>query len=128
VPAARLGIGVISYAAVWHGVAEPRQSIATVTGELEYLSYRDLLGTLWTPEREQFDADAGAPYLSVDLDGRASDLFVSYEDEAACVRKMDYVRTNGLGGVILWDLAGGYLPDRPAGARTPLLSALGNAR
>jgi len=124
-PAGRLGIGIISEVAVWHGASGPGQSIDGVS--LEYRSYRDVLGTLWAPERARFDAGPAAAYLSVDLPGTANDLFVSYEDEAACARKMDYVRTNGLGGVILWDVADAYLPDGPPGARNPLLGALGSA-
>ena len=124
-PAGRLGIGVIDEVAIWHGATGPGQGIEGVT--LEYKSYRDVLATLWTAERERFDEGAGAAYLSVDLDGTANDLFVSYENEATCTRKMDYVRTNRLGGVILWDLGNGYLPDRPAGERNPLLRALADA-
>jgi chitinase len=106
-------------------VSAPGQDVGGVS--LEYRPYREVLATLWTPDRARFDEGAGAAYLSVDLPGTADDLFVSYEDEAACTRKMEYVRANGLGGVILWDVANQYLPDRAPGARNPLLGALGHA-
>jgi hypothetical protein len=50
-PAARLGIGVISEVALRHGATGPLQPIDGVT--LEYRAYRDVLATLWAPDRER---------------------------------------------------------------------------
>lgn len=56
----------------------------------------------------QWDDDAKVPYLSVkDKDG--VDRFItSYEDEESLGYKTDYIKKNGLGGVMFWEFAGDY--------------------
>ncbi|MBI3724568.1 hypothetical protein HY251_11530 [bacterium] len=52
-----------------------------------------------------WDAGPGAPYLSVAC-GASRAKFISYDDEISCANKVKYAETNGLGGVIVWELGG----------------------
>ncbi len=63
--------------------------------------------------------------------GTPEDLFVSYESPKAIGAKLDYVRAQGLGGVVIWELGAGYFrdgdPGDPTGPRDPLLQAVKQA-
>jgi GH18 family chitinase len=67
------------------------------------------------------------PWLGLDFPGSADDAFVSYDDEDSCAAKVDYVVDQGLGGLIVWEIAGGLLPEG-ALPRDPLLQAIKQAR
>jgi hypothetical protein len=70
---------------------------------------------------------AQAAYLSIDNPGSADDKFVSYDDATACRAKVRYAAQHGLGGVMIFELGGGYRPDQPEGGRDPLLRAVKEA-
>ena len=48
---------------------------------------------------------------------------MSFDDETTCAHKVTYARNKGIGGVMIWELGGGYIPAEPAGQRNPLLAA-----
>lgn len=122
VPGGKIGIGIDFYGVAWFGATGPNQGIADVT--VEALAYHEVMDRLYAPDRDRFDAGAQVSYLSIDAEGTANDVFVSYEDEPSCAGKVHYARDRGLGGVILWELTGGYRSRAPAGARNPLLGAV----
>ncbi len=74
-----------------------------------------------------WDAAAQAAYLSHDDASAANDRFVSYDDETAARSKIEYARTKGIGGVMIWELGGGYRSNQPAGQRDPLLQSVKQA-
>ena len=123
VPKSKLGIGEAFYGCVWTGADGPGQSITGVTmnGSVPYAAIMD---TYFQPGRARWDALAQAPYLSIDGPEKQ---FVSYDNEALCAEKVVYARTQGLGGVMLWELGDGYRPNRPPGQRDPLLQAVKRA-
>ena len=63
--------------------------------------------------------------------GTPEDLFISYESPKAIGAKLDYVRAQGLGGVVIWELGAGYFrdgdPGDPTGPKDPLLQAVKQA-
>jgi len=71
-----------------------------------------------------YDDVAEQPYLSLDSLVPSGDTFISVENERSIAAKGAYVRSQGLGGSMVFELAGDYLPDRPAGQRHPLLQAV----
>jgi chitinase len=72
-----------------------------------------------------FDGDAMAPYLSKDQSGSAGDHFVSYETAPSIQAKGDYLKSQGLGGVIVFEVTQDYLSEQPAGdAQHPLMTAV----
>lgn len=122
----KLGIGAAFYAKVWHGATGPIQPIDGV--KIETLYYHQLLSKYYTPECYRWDERAGAPYLSIDEDGVENDAFVSFENERSLRDKVLWARREKLGGLIIWELANGYLKDAPEGKRDPLLQAVRAAR
>lgn len=130
----KLGIGIVFYGYVWSGgtgtstggAAQPRQGwtgLPTTTAP----SYNTIMTTYFQPNQYHWDTSAQSAYLSIDNSGSANDKFISYDDEHACQAKVSYARNRGLGGVMIWELGGGYRPGQPAGQRDPLLQAVKQA-
>jgi chitinase len=71
------------------------------------------------------DGEAMVPYLSKDQPGSSGDHFVSYETAQSIQAKGGYVKAQGLGGVIVFEITQDYLSEQPAGdAQHPLMSAV----
>jgi GH18 family chitinase len=86
-----------------------------------------MMSTYYRPERYVWDGAACAAYLSIDPPGAAGDKFIAFDDPAACRAKVDFAARQGLGGVMIFELGGGYRPGEPAGRRDPLLQAADEA-
>jgi len=135
VPAGKVGIGIDFYGYVWAGgdgtptggATAPRQAYTTAPTVTGNVSYADIVATYYQASLRHWDADAQAVYLSIDQTGSANDKFISYDDEQTAQAKVAYVRSRGIGGMIIWELSGGYRPSQPAGQRDPLLQALRQA-
>ena len=122
IPKAKLGIGIAFYGYIWSGANGPAQSIGGV--KTETAGYNEIMDRYFQPGAYHWDAVAHAPFLSL---GGAADpgrKFVSYDDARLVREKVLYARTHGLGGVIIWQLAGGYRAGEPAGRKDPLLTAI----
>ena len=133
----KLAIGIDFYGEVWGagagtttgGVTEPRQSWTTApwaTGGVAYYTIRS--SYFQSPYVYHWDDAAEAAYLSLDAAGSTNDQFVSFDDETTCAHKIAYARNKGIGGVMIWEIGGGYRADQPAGQRNPLLEAIKQAR
>lgn len=123
VPRRELGIGAAFYGCVWTGADAPGQPIEGVTMQTG-VPYSEILGAYYQPKRAHWDPVAQAPYLSIDGPQKQ---FVTYDNGELCAKKVAYARSEGLGGVMLWELGSGYCPARPVGKREPLLSAIKKA-
>lgn len=127
----KLGIGLAFYGDLWAGgggtstggAAGPRQTWTTAPA-VSQVAYFDILTTYYQSNRYHWDYAAQAAYLSVDSSGSANDQFLSYDDEHTCEAKASYARNHYLGGLMIWELGQGYLPNQPAGHRDPLLQAI----
>lgn len=131
VPAAKLGIGLGFYGSCWRGVTAPLQPLGGGTsqgnGDNE-MSYTRIMSLYYQAGARQWDAAAQVPYLTFAAgQGPQSCTFVSYEDEQSIAAKGAFVRTEGLGGAIVWTLGQGRIPSAPAGQRDPLLKAAADA-
>ncbi|MBA4155855.1 MAG: Ig-like domain-containing protein [Gemmatimonadetes bacterium] len=132
----KLGIGIAFYGKLWTGgdgtstggATRPRQSWTTAptmsSGEVKY--YR-IMERHYDPSRYGWDDVAKVPYLSFDNPGSSEDRFLSYENEESVAHKVRYAATERIGGLIIWEINGGYFPTRPAGSRNPLLQAIKEA-
>jgi len=127
----RLGVGIPFYGTKWeldpnkvknsptitfpnvtNGVFEPNQSITnnsadedgTVIVKTQILSYDDIMTNYFTDARSRWDARVNVPYLSEDSPGRDHDFFISYDNAASIGMKVQYARSNNLGGVMIWEL------------------------
>ncbi|MBO6622517.1 MAG: hypothetical protein JJ892_07260 [Balneola sp.] len=135
IPASKLGIGIDFYGYVWKGgsgtttggVTKPFQAWITPPTVTDNVPYYEIMQNYYQSEYYRWDNEAKAAYLSIDKPGSADDIFVSYDDEKSIQAKFDYARQNGLGGTIIWELAGGYEKDKPSGSRDKLLKAVKQA-
>jgi len=134
IDARKLAIGIDFYGRVWSGGAGtstggatlPRQSWTTAP-TMTYQAYHQIMTNHYQPQRHHWDDAAQAAYLSIDNAGSANDKFITYDDPTACRAKVGYSTRRGLGGVMIFELGGGYRPDQPAGQREPLLQAVKEA-
>ncbi len=72
-----------------------------------------------------FDAVTMTPWLSKVQPKAADDHFVSFEDLRSIQAKGDYIKRQGLGGAIIFEVSGDYMPEMPAGdSQHPLMTAV----
>jgi chitinase len=132
IPRAKLGMGMSFYAICYTGgITGPRQPTNGTTqqivgGDNDYpLSKFFAAGSTFdksqTSERK-LDAVAQAPFLSLgaavnDPGCKASTRYISYEDETSIIAKGTFSKSNGYGGIIIWQLAEGWLPPGASGGR-----------
>jgi hypothetical protein len=125
VPASKLGIGIPFYGWKWTGggITGPDQNWSS-TPSLGQINYKDLASQI-TSQNKQWDSLAQVPYLSVNTGSSSTDEFLTYDDAQSIAAKINYVKTNNLGGWIIWELNDDYFPSQtPA---HPLLEAVKNA-
>ncbi|HTK82646.1 MAG TPA: glycosyl hydrolase family 18 protein, partial [Bacteroidota bacterium] len=135
VPLAKLGIGIDFYGYVWSGgdgtptggATAPAQSWTTAPAVQSNIPYYTIMSDYFQQGYYRWDANARASYLSIDNAGSASDKFISYDDEATVAAKIAYARNKQIGGVIIWELGGGYRATMPAGQRDLLLQSVKQA-
>ncbi|MBM4379465.1 MAG: glycoside hydrolase family 18 protein [Deltaproteobacteria bacterium] len=120
-PRAKLGVGISFYVYVWNGVSGPNQPLDGVTVEMNK-PWSWMMDALYAPSAYRWHDGVDAPYLSLGTGSTAR--FVSFDDAQSISRKLAWVREQGLGGVILWELGGGYRAGEPAGQRDGLLQAV----
>ncbi len=117
----KLGIGMGFYGYVWKGgsgtatggVTAPNQTWTTSPSINSYTNYYEIMDKYYQPAYYRYDAAAGSSYLSIDKAGSADDMFISYNDEATAFEKVKYVRDKGIGGIMIFELGGGWRPNAP---------------
>jgi chitinase len=128
VPKSKLGVGIGFYGLCYSPpVTGPDQALngATLVSSDGAISYANIMQSYYSPAARQWDSVARVPYLSFGSaqppDGCG---YISYDDEQSIAEKADYVKANGLGGVIQWEINEGYIASAPPSERNPLLSAI----
>ncbi len=110
VPASKLVIGVPFYGQAWSnvkpsdyfGLYQPVKGVPPGTRPGGLLYYRDLAPLLAdTSYTHFFDDDTKTPWL-YSANHRVA---ISYEDSASIMNKAAYVRSLGLGGIMVWSLS-----------------------
>ncbi|WP_445665935.1 glycoside hydrolase family 18 protein [Fodinibius sp. AD559] len=124
----KLGIGIDFYGYIWHGIHRlgkwenwPAQDLSIMerSGGVPYSELYDRFDL----HLASWDSIAQTSYLNA-KDPKA---FVSFDNERSVQRKIKYAVDEGLGGVILWELGGGFLNERKDGTKDPLLQAVKTA-
>ncbi len=123
IPKGKLGIGADYYGYVWSGVTQPGQTWSSTPDVTANVPYYELMNT-YGANPVQWDSSAQAAYISVTS---GSGKFISLDNERTMFAKAEYVRTKGIGGIIIWELGGGYRATAPAGQRDRLLQAVKQA-
>lgn len=119
----KIGIGADFYGYVWSGVTEPRQTWSSTPSVTDNVPYYQLMNT-YASYQVRWDEIAHAAYISVTS---GSGKFISLDNAKTMDAKAAYVRNAGIGGMIIWELGGGYRPSLPAGQRDELLQAVKQA-
>ena len=91
--------------------------------------YYNLLKNWITPNAAlvKWDVGRGVPFIGIDNSGSANDYFVTFQDTMTISKVMQLADTAGLGGIFVWEIAGGYLnaanyaSTSPWGSRDPFL-------
>jgi GH18 family chitinase len=104
----KLGIGCEPGGDLWTGITGPNQSISTVTSWKADISYNTIMSRYYKPGLYHWDAGAAAAYLSFDTSSTAGDWFLSYDDPRALEAKLDYVKSAGIGGLIIYEIGLSY--------------------
>ena len=77
----------------------------------------------YSASARKWDSFARVPYLSFSsAQGPDGCGYISYDDEQSIGEKGAYIKSQGLGGVIIWEINEGYLPA--ASSKNPLLIAI----
>jgi len=116
----KLGIGIEFYGAMWSGgngtttggVTAPGQSWTSAPA-VEMIPYYEIVEKYYQPANYRWDSAALASYLSIDNIGSSNDKFISYDDETTSYEKIKYIRNRGMGGLIIFELGGGWRPNAP---------------
>lgn len=125
----KLGIGLDFYGYIWHGVHFkgkwenwPNQNLGIMerSGGVPYYE----LSNRFNLDDYSWDEKAQSPYLNVEN----PKAFVTFDNEQSMQAKVQYAMEQGLGGVMLWELGGGFIKDNPPGMRDPLLKAVKSTR
>jgi chitinase len=119
IPPSKIGIGIGFYGIGWiPPIVAPLQKpngSHVVLGD-NVLGYRNIMKYYYAESAYRFDTAAKVPYLSFSRPkGEKGITYISYEDRRSILEKGDYIRSKGLGGVIIWHINEGYLP----GAKDP---------
>lgn len=114
-PASKVLFGVPFYGYQFGGT-----SLGAKPGAAKDLTYTDIapmIGKGWT---RGWDDTAKVPYLTAD-DGSG---FITYDDAQSISNKCAWAKTKGLGGAIVWQIAG----DRMSDGSDPLMTATQGCR
>ena len=127
VPAAKLGVGIGFYGMCYTApVTAPVQTLGAsqVSASDGVMSYPNIMGTYYSAGAYHYDSAAAAPYLTLDGKNAQSCTYVSYEDPTSIAAKGAWLKAQGLGAVILWEIGEGFVPSgATVQAQNPLLEA-----
>ena len=128
VPLSKLGIGIDFYGYVWNGsVNAPNQSWSSAPSVQANVAYHDIMDSYYQSGNYRWDANAQSSYLSIGTQGTSTAKFISYDDQSTVNAKFNYARNKHIGGLIIWELGGGYRANQAAGQKDVLLQAVKQA-
>ena len=125
----KISVGIDFYGYIWQGgdgtstggVSSPLQSWNDAPEVIPNVPYYSIMDSYYRPDLYRWDTTAEASYLHIDDTCNSNDMFISYDDERACISAVDYARQKGLGGVFIWELGAGVLSSP---SDQPLISAI----
>jgi chitinase len=128
VPAAKLGVGSGFYGMCYTSpVTAPAQPLngSIIAADDNTMSYANIMSTYYAQSAYHYDSAAEVPYLTLSGSNAQHCTYVTYEDATSIAAKGAWVKQQGLGGVIIWQLAEGYVSSGAnVAAQNPLLEAM----
>lgn len=111
IPASKIGLGISFLTTEFYNVKPPLQP-AQSFGWKNWGYVKNI-----PKEGRHWDAVAQVPWQA------SGTTFITYEDTTSTRLKVEYALQNNLGGIMLYDLLGGFVPDAPEGSKQELLKA-----
>jgi chitinase len=108
-PPKKIGLSISFLGAIFHKVDPPVQP-AQKYRWTNYFYYQDL-----PKDGRHWDAVSSVPWQASGTD------FITYEDTVSVRIKIEYAKSLGLGGIMIYDLLGGYVGNAPDGQKDLLL-------
>lgn len=109
VPASKIVAGAAFYGRGWSGVGskddglyQPASGPSPGTHEQGILDYHDIAANYLPTFTRKFDAEAKVPWLY----NAARQIMISYDDVESLKIRSQYVKDEGLGGLMIWELSG----------------------
>jgi chitinase len=128
VPPGKLGVGAGFYGECYTSpVTAPVQALgASKVAESDgVMSYRNIMGSLYSASAYHYDSAAAVPYLSLPAPSAQGCTYVTYEDATSIAAKGDWIKAQGLGGIIVWTISEGYIASgADVAAQNPLLEVM----
>ena len=105
--------GVLSGSSPTDGIHDTLAVWSTVPTKVQWteVRYYDLLKNWITPNAAivRHDIGRGVPFIGINNPGNGNDYFVTYQDTTTIRKVIQLADSAGLGGVFIWDIAGGWL-------------------
>jgi chitinase len=117
IPASKLGIGAAFYGYVFPGTTNSMQAYQGTFPPTD-LSYADIMAKYYQPGAYNYDTTCQSAYISRKDTGN----FVTFDDPRAVAAKVRFVKANGLGGLVCFEVGHQYM-----GGKNPLLKAIDSA-
>lgn len=80
------------------------------------------------PNSIKWDSYSNVSYFALDNPGTADDVYITYQDAKSVTNAVQFIKNKGIGGMILWEIGGGYLGKNNlatySGQRDELLQAV----
>jgi chitinase len=113
VPAAKLGVGIGFYGMCYTApVTAPSQALGAsqVPASDGAMSYPNIMASYYSAAAYHYDSAAEVPYLTLSGSNAQKCTYVSYEDPKSIAAKGAWVKSQHLGGAIIWQIAEGFVP------------------
>jgi chitinase len=127
VPAAKLGVGSGFYGMCYTSpVTAPAMALngSTIKADDGVMTYANIMSTYYSASAYHYDGAAQVPYLTLSGSNPESCTYVTYEDATSLAAKGAWAKQKGLGGLIIWELAEGFVSSGAnVQAQNPLLEA-----
>lgn len=116
----KIGIAINFYGSVWEEQNFLGKWPIWPTEDTSFFSVEpySVLNERYNLDNYEWDDKAKVPYLNLSQ----PDVFVSFDNERSISDKMNYAKTNRLGGVSIWDLSGDFTQNSTP--KDPLLKAV----
>ncbi len=120
VPKSILSDGIPFYSWRFTGVTGLGQPL----GGTSYAEYSDAVNALNTGGTYHWDDSAKAPYVTYTNASNGVNYMITYDDTNSIRYKVQRVKDDGIGGIMIYGLWDGWLNSAPAGKKDILLQAI----
>jgi chitinase len=124
----KIGIGLDFYGYIWHSIHRleiweswPREDLSIIErrGGVPYYELRERFNL----SQASWDETAQTSYLNVP----EPKTFVSFDNKRSLTKKVEFAVEEKLGGIMIWELGGGFIRDETTEGKNPLLDAVKKA-